>query len=128
MFRGNEHAWRNFHGYELAYIRRRGDSSLIQTLESETVKYGLEFQGTRTRERLRWQGPAAYTKDTRPLVREGAPQKQDRKCQTVKNIWSWAPDEGSTPRLTDWLAVSRNVTLTLTWAPHKNKTVTVKQQ
>jgi hypothetical protein len=29
------------------------------SLESETVKYGCESQGTRTRERLRWQGPAA---------------------------------------------------------------------
>jgi hypothetical protein len=25
---------------------------------------------------------------TRPLVREGAPQRQDRNCQTVINIWS----------------------------------------
>jgi hypothetical protein len=42
---------------------------------SETVKYDRESQGTRTQERLRWQGPAAYTKrQTRPLVREGAPQ------------------------------------------------------
>jgi hypothetical protein len=59
------------------------------SLKSETVKYGRESQGTRIRERLRWQGPAAYTKDsTRPIVREGALQKQDRNCQTVINIWS----------------------------------------
>jgi hypothetical protein len=31
-------------------------------------------------------------RQTRPLVREGAPQKQDRNCQAVINIWSWAPD------------------------------------
>jgi hypothetical protein len=55
-----------------------------------------------------------HKRQTRPLVREGAPQKQDRKCQTIKNIWSWAPNGGSTPKLTDWLIVSRNVTLTLT--------------
>jgi hypothetical protein len=54
------------------------------SLKSEIVKYGRESQGTRTRERLRWQGPAAYT---RPLVREGAQQKQDRNCQRVINIW-----------------------------------------
>jgi hypothetical protein len=30
-----------------------------RSLKSETVKYGRESQGTRTRERLRWQGPAA---------------------------------------------------------------------
>jgi hypothetical protein len=32
-----------------------------------------------------------YKRQTRPLVREGAPQKPDRNCQTVINIWSWAP-------------------------------------
>jgi hypothetical protein len=63
-------------------------------------------------------------RQTRPLVREGAPQKQDRNCQRVTNIWSWAPDGArhqdllvdgrSTPRLTGWLTVNRNVTLTLT--------------
>jgi hypothetical protein len=33
-----------------------------------------------------------YKRQIRPLVREGAPQKQDRNCQTVINIWSCAPD------------------------------------
>jgi hypothetical protein len=28
-------------------------------LESETVKYGRESRGTRTRERMNWRGPAA---------------------------------------------------------------------
>jgi hypothetical protein len=51
-----------------------------------------------------------YKRQIRPLIREGAPEKQDHNCQRVINIW-W----GSTPRLTDWLTVSRNVTLTLTW-------------
>jgi hypothetical protein len=35
----------------------RGDKK--GSLESETVKYGSEYQGIRTRERLHWQGPAA---------------------------------------------------------------------
>jgi hypothetical protein len=48
-----------------------------------------------------------YKRETHPLVKEGAPQKQDRNCQTVINYWS-------TPRLSDWLTVRRNVTLTLT--------------
>jgi hypothetical protein len=34
-----------------------------------------------------------YKRRTRPLVREGAPQKQDRNCQRVITVW------GSTPRL-----------------------------
>jgi hypothetical protein len=37
------------------------------SLNSETVKYGRESQGTQTRERLRWQGSAACTKD-RPVL------------------------------------------------------------
>jgi hypothetical protein len=37
------------------------------SLKSEAVKYGCESQGTRTLERLRWQEPAAYTKD-RPVL------------------------------------------------------------
>jgi hypothetical protein len=44
-------------------------------LESETVKYDLEFQGTRTRQRPRWQGPAAYTKDRPVLSSERALHK-----------------------------------------------------
>jgi hypothetical protein len=59
------------------------------SLKSETVKYGRESQGAQTREGLRWQGPATYTKkQTSPPVREGATQKQDRNCQRVINIWS----------------------------------------
>jgi hypothetical protein len=32
-----------------------------------------------------------YKRQIHPLVKEGAPQKQDRNCQRVINIWSWAP-------------------------------------
>jgi hypothetical protein len=53
------------------------------------------------------------TWQTRPLVREDAPNRQDSNFEK-KNIWSKVPDLGSTPRHTDWLTVSRNVTLTLT--------------
>jgi hypothetical protein len=52
------------------------------SLKSERVKYGRESQGTRTRERLRWHGPAAYTKDIPILSSERAPHKN--KTVTVK--------------------------------------------
>jgi hypothetical protein len=52
------------------------------SLKSETAKYGHESQGTRTRERLPGESQQHI------LVREGAPQKQDRNCQRVINIWS----------------------------------------
>jgi hypothetical protein len=53
-----------------------------------------------------------YKRQPRPLVRNVAPEKQDRNCQRVINIWSWAPDgAGHQDLLTDWLTVSRNVTL-----------------
>jgi hypothetical protein len=45
------------------------------SLKSVTVKYGHESQETRTRERLRWQGPAAYTKDRPILSPERVPHK-----------------------------------------------------
>jgi hypothetical protein len=37
------------------------------SLKSETVKYGCESKGTRTKERLRWRVPAAYIK-VRPVL------------------------------------------------------------
>jgi hypothetical protein len=59
------------------------------SLKSETVKYGRE-----SRERQRWQGPAACTNGRPVLSSERAPHKnQDRNCQTVINIRSWAPHQ-----------------------------------
>jgi hypothetical protein len=47
-----------------------------------------------------------YKRQTHPLVREAAPQKQDRNCQTVINIWSWAPDGARhQDLLIDWPSV-----------------------
>jgi hypothetical protein len=64
-------------GYEYTRVEAGSNTSTVTlrvlggdekgSLESETVKYGREFQGTRTRERLRGQGPAAYTND-RPVL------------------------------------------------------------
>jgi hypothetical protein len=52
-------------------------------LKSETVKYGHESHGTRTRERISWRGPAAYSKDRPVHSSERAPQKN--KTVTVKS-------------------------------------------
>jgi hypothetical protein len=52
------------------------------SLKSEAVKYGREYQGTRIRERLCWQGPAAYTKERPVLSSKRAPYKN--KIVTVK--------------------------------------------
>jgi hypothetical protein len=72
------------------------------SLKSGTVKYGREYQGTRIRERLRWQGPAAYTKDRPLLSSERKPnKKQDRNCQNSNKYLVMSPRWGSTPRLTD---------------------------
>jgi hypothetical protein len=49
-----------------------------------------------------------------PLVREGAPQKQDRNCQKVINIWSWAPDGvRHQDLLIDWPSVAMSLWLWL---------------
>jgi hypothetical protein len=48
-----------------------------------------------------------YKRQTRPLVREGAPHNEARNCQTVINIWSWAPDGARhQDLLTDWPSVA----------------------
>jgi hypothetical protein len=51
---------------------------------------------------------------TQPLVREGAPKRQDRNFG-VKNLWSKIPDWARHQDIMSRLTVSRNVTLTLTW-------------
>jgi hypothetical protein len=43
------------------------------SLKCETVKYGHESQGTRTQERLCWQGPVAIANDIPVLSSERAP-------------------------------------------------------
>jgi hypothetical protein len=53
------------------------------SLKSETVKYGRESNPRKT---ALARASGIYKRQTRPLVREGAPQKQDRNCQTVINI------------------------------------------
>jgi hypothetical protein len=44
------------------------------SLESETVKYGHDSEGTRTRQSLRWRGPVAIANDRPVLSSERAPQ------------------------------------------------------
>jgi hypothetical protein len=59
------------------------------SLKSETIKYGLKSQGTWTRERLCWQGPAAHTKDRPDLSSERAHHKNKTVTVTqVIKIWS----------------------------------------
>jgi hypothetical protein len=43
------------------------------SLESDTVKYGHESHGTRTREWLRWRGPVAFANDRSVLSSERTP-------------------------------------------------------
>jgi hypothetical protein len=47
-----------------------------------------------------------YKRQTRPLVREGAPFQQTHNCLTVTKIWSWPPDGVlHQDRLADWQSV-----------------------
>jgi hypothetical protein len=59
------------------------------SLKFETAKYGRESQGTRTREILRWQGPAAIANGRPVLSSERAPYKNKTVTVTqVIKIWS----------------------------------------
>jgi hypothetical protein len=54
-----------------------------------------------------------YKRQTCPLVRGGAPQKEDCNCQRVINIWSWAPDVARhQDLLIDWPSIAIWLTLT----------------
>jgi hypothetical protein len=64
------------------------------SLKSETVKYGRKSQGTRTRERLRWQGPAARTKDRPVLSLERAPHGNKNVTVRQKKISGHGPQMG----------------------------------
>jgi hypothetical protein len=53
------------------------------SLKSETVKYGLKSQGySDPRKTALARASSTYKRQTGPLVREGAPQEQDRNCHT----------------------------------------------
>jgi hypothetical protein len=56
-----------------------------ESLKSETVKYATGFGPEKD---YAGETSSIYKRQTRPLVREGAPQKQDRNCQRIINIWS----------------------------------------
>jgi hypothetical protein len=50
---------------------------------------------------------SVFKRQTRPLIREGTPEKQDRNCQRVINIWSWTPDGARhQDLLIDWPSVA----------------------
>jgi hypothetical protein len=67
-------------------------NSFITSLKSETAKIWSRVPTDSDPRKLRWQGPAASTNDRPVLSSERAShKKQDRNCQTVINIWSWAP-------------------------------------
>jgi hypothetical protein len=48
-----------------------------------------------------------YKRQTRPIDRVGAPEKQDHNCQSVISIWSWAQDGARhQDLLIDWPSVA----------------------
>jgi hypothetical protein len=89
---------RAFHGYEQATNIFHGE----RTLYKRPCR-----QGDSDPRKTRLAGASSiYKRQTRPLVREGATQKQDRNCQII-NIWSWATDWARhQDLLIDWPSVA----------------------
>jgi hypothetical protein len=85
------------------------------SLKSEKVKYGREYQMTRTRERLRWPRPAAYTKGRPVLSSARAPRKkQQRNCQNSnKYLVSIVCEEEEDDDFNVFLSVPRSPRLCL---------------
>jgi hypothetical protein len=69
--------------------RRRRRKQMSQIWDSKICSRVPEDSDPRQTKLAR--ASSIYKRQTRPLVREGTPQKQDRNCQKVINIWSWAP-------------------------------------
>jgi hypothetical protein len=68
-------------------LRRKGKSQIWDSKIRSRVPRDSEPRKTALA-----RDSSIYKRKTRPLVREGAQQKQDRNCQTVINIWSRAKD------------------------------------
>jgi hypothetical protein len=77
------------------------------SLKCETVKYDRETQGTWTKERLRWQGPAAYIKVRPVLSSERASHKKNCNCHTGNKDLVVSPKWVLCTK-TDWPADSRS--------------------
>jgi hypothetical protein len=70
VVRAEELFWNVIHNNMFLHVEAGSNTSTVTlrvvgvdekgSLNSETVKDGPKYQGTRTKERLRWQGPAAY--------------------------------------------------------------------
>jgi hypothetical protein len=72
------------------------------SLEFETVNYGHESRGIRTREWLPWRRPAVIVKDRTILSSERMLHKDyDRKCSVEKENWS-SVSRGLVPGRTEW--------------------------
>jgi hypothetical protein len=94
----------NFHRDPASRRRRRKGKSKVW----ESKIWPRVPRDSDPRKTVRAEASSIYKRQTRPLVREGAPQKQDRNYQTVINIWLWAPDGA---RLTDWPSVAMRLWL-----------------
>jgi hypothetical protein len=76
---------------------------------------------------------SVYKRQTRPLIREGVPQKQYRNCQRVINISSWAPDGvRHQDLLIDWPSVAMWLWLWLwlwqrVWKEYEDQNGTAKR-
>jgi hypothetical protein len=79
-----------------------------ESLKSERVKYGREFpRDSDPRKTVLARASYMCKIQTRPLVRECAPKKQEHNCQTTINTWTWAPNGARHQDLmTDWPTVA----------------------
>jgi hypothetical protein len=99
-------------GWEFEYVhrgpascrrRRKGKSQIW-----DTRRWSRVSRKSDQRKATMAKANSIYKIQTRPLVREGAPENnQDRNCQKVINIWLWVPDENRHQDvLIDWPSVA----------------------
>jgi hypothetical protein len=113
------------HVYNTWGIRSIAPLFVISTLDGD--EWSASHPGRFTSgDRIPWtyriESLVGPERQTRPLVREGAPpeirqQLSENNLRTESNIWSQVPEWTRYLNiLTDWLTVSCNVTSTSTWS------------
>jgi hypothetical protein len=115
-------AWGLYNAYQLERSRAPGGGG-FEYLHSDSASRRRRRKGkTQIWDSKRWsrvprdsdprkttlaRASSIYKRQTRPLVRESAPDKQARNCQKAINIWSWAPDGARHQDLPiDWPSVA----------------------
>jgi hypothetical protein len=102
----------NFH-QQLLWNKLTAFTPLLQAFSTHSTGALFRQNKTTLSPLLHYYYWLTLTHDRPVLSSKGAPQKQNRNCQRLINIWSYAPDGCFVPGQTGRLTVGRNIRLRL---------------